>query len=85
MTDEQIYAIVKNAFTEIDNDPPEAAFCAAKEAIRQFRERLAELAKVARAKRTAWHEDFGVPISHTYAEFLEAIGELIEAAETEEP
>src|SRR6266700_3596877 len=28
-----------------------------------------------RATRTAWHEDFGVPVSQTYADFLTAIGE----------
>lgn len=46
---------------------------------------LQNLAQVARAKRTAWHEDFGVPISQTYAEFLEAIGLLIEACERASP
>lgn len=85
LSDDEIYAIAKNALTEIDNDPPEAVFHAIKLALREFREQqksLQELAKVAREKRNEWHEDFGVPISHTYAEFLEAIGTLINVCES---
>lgn len=37
MTDSEIYAIVKQAFTEIPNDAPEAAFWAVKLALRASR------------------------------------------------
>lgn len=40
------------------------------------REWLAEL----REARTAWHESFGVPISESYARFLNAIGKVEDIA-----
>lgn len=42
-------------------------------------EAIAEL----KAARRAWHEDFSVPVSHTYGRFLQAIGnvqDLLEAS-----
>jgi hypothetical protein len=36
---------------------------------------LAEL----RVARTAWHEEFGVPVSFAYARFLQAIGDVADA------
>lgn len=33
-----------------------------------------EISAELKAARTAWHEEFGVPVSETYARFLEAIG-----------
>lgn len=41
---------------------------------------LAKLAANAKIKRTAWLEAYGVPISQEFAEFIEAIGLLIQAA-----
>lgn len=52
------------------------------EVSREIENAVAEL----KAARTAWHEDFGVPISESYARFLEAIGkltDLVEAAQGE--
>ena len=42
---------------------------------------LRELAIRARATRTAWLEQHGVPISNEFAQFAEAVGELIERCE----
>jgi len=45
--------------------------------------RARELIEELRNARTAWHEDFGVPVSATYGRFLEAIGELCDYADAE--
>ena len=42
---------------------------------------LRDLAIKARAARTAWFEAYGVPVSHTFANFADAIGELINRCE----
>jgi hypothetical protein len=42
---------------------------------------LLKAAENVKAKRTEWLESFGVPISHEFAEFAEAIGALTNAAE----
>jgi hypothetical protein len=43
-------------------------------------EREALIAEL-KAARTAWHEDFGVPVSEEYARFLEAVGNLTDWVE----
>ncbi len=45
----------------------------------ELEQKVAEL----RAARTAWHEHNGVPISPTYARFLQAIGDFEDAARAE--
>ena len=48
------------------------------QAARADRAELLMLAEKLEAARKTWHEDFGVPVSQTYANFLEAIGALID-------
>lgn len=68
--------IVKRAFTEIPNDPPEAAEWAVKLALREASATSAGLVEKVKQTRTAWLEQHGVPISHEFANFAEAVGNL---------
>ena len=54
---------------------------AERDGLRDALPRLKVLTDDLKAKRTAWHESYGVPVSWEYAAFLEAIGKVTEWAE----
>jgi hypothetical protein len=48
-------------------------------ALKEENDRLPVLAQELAEARNDWHDDHGVPISQAYAEFMETIGNLIDA------